>query len=133
MIESGEARKGAVVRSTFDAGGIPGWRKQLGHRAWKRCPSSGDAITALAAYFHYYSLSSIGDLRMELRRDLVLAVRFVIGLTIFNPRNTLDMQGYRDHTFMQTVVPGLRCIYQIPTSRRIRGFKAWGQNSYGSL
>jgi len=59
---------------------------------------------------------------MELRRDLVLAVRFVIGLTIFNPRNTLDMQGYRDHTFMQTVVPGLRCIYQIPTSRRIRGF-----------
>jgi len=45
-VESGEARKGAVVRSTFDAGGIPGWRKQLGHRAWKRCPSPEDATTA---------------------------------------------------------------------------------------
>jgi len=47
MVESGEARKGAVVRLTFDAGGIPGWRRELGHPTWKRGPSTTEATTAL--------------------------------------------------------------------------------------
>jgi len=38
-VETGEARKGAVVRSTSDAGGITGWRRWLGHLTWKECPS----------------------------------------------------------------------------------------------
>jgi len=47
MVESGEARKGAVVRLTFDAGGTPGWRREPGHPTWKRGPSTTEATTAL--------------------------------------------------------------------------------------
>jgi len=46
MVETGEARKGAAVRLTFDAGGIPGWRRGFGHPAWERGPSPADAATA---------------------------------------------------------------------------------------
>ena|SRR5213594_2066680 len=46
MVESGEARKGAVVRLTFDAGGTPGWRREPGHPTWKRGPSTTEATTA---------------------------------------------------------------------------------------
>jgi hypothetical protein len=46
MVEIGEARKGAAVRLTFDVGGIPGWRRLLGHPTWERGPSPTDAATA---------------------------------------------------------------------------------------
>ena len=46
MAETGEARKGAAVRSTSDAGGITGWRRRLGHYVREECPFKADATTA---------------------------------------------------------------------------------------
>ncbi len=62
MVESGEARKGAVVRLTFDAGGTPGWRREPGHPAWKRGPSLTDAATAFLD--SAAPLGQIGTLRL---------------------------------------------------------------------
>lgn len=58
MVEPGEVRKGAVVRPTFDAGGIPGWRRQLGHPAWERYPSPSEAT---AAFVYSCKIRSCGN------------------------------------------------------------------------